>query len=398
MPGDGLLDWLKSESIVGRITEVASKALDPVRFLRLCNMVVYKTPKLQECRRATILQSVIEASARGWEIGFDAHLVPYKTKTGMECQLIADYRGLKKSVMRGGNVIKMKAGVVFEGEDYIWEEGGLEERFEYTPKADITGKEKMMFAWARAWFKDGTAQFTIVRRFEVLRSMAASRGSGSEYSPWKKFPDRMWAKTALRRLCNEIGLSDEAMAVLRDDDARSYQFHPKDTEAMMAEPKVTVVDNEDSEDEAERSAADEEAKKLEADSGGEETNGAEAKPAPKKRTRKKKAAEKPPEETESGEGREADADEKGSKEPKEEPQGANAELVAQVIKGGKEWQLEKAALVSGAESIEQKVLKKGLADALPATLEKMIELLSSEEGAFTIEEHALSWQDQQASA
>ncbi len=413
LPGDGLMEWMKSDEIQGRIAEVASKSLDEVRFLRLCHVVIYKTPKLQECSRSTILQSVIEAAARGWELGFDAHLVPYKNKGRMECQLIADYRGLKKSVMRGGQVVKMKAGVVFEGEEFTWEEGGLEERFEYKPRADIKGSEKMLFAWARAWFKDNTSQFTVVRQFEVLRSMAASRGSGSEYSPWQKFPDRMWAKTALRRLCNEIGLSDEAMAVMRDDDQRSFSFNKDEGGAPMGDPTITVVDNtpdkDDLADEAARQDAEKEAQDLEEQEPEKEPAKKPDKAPPKKQSAaaKKKAAaakkaaeaKEPPEssqeETESGEGRETEADGQEAQGGSQEPLEDAGDLIASITKKGKQWGLTVATLVSGAESMEEKALEGGLKDAKDETLKKMNELLEGEKGAYSIEEHALSWQDRQ---
>jgi hypothetical protein len=133
------MGWLKSDKVQNEIAKVASKTLDPARFMRLCHLVAYKTPKLQECSRDTIFKSILEASAMGWELGFDAHLVPFNNKGRMECQLIADYRGLRKSVMRGGNVLRMKAGVVYEGEEYVWKEGGAEDVFEYTPNVDAKG-------------------------------------------------------------------------------------------------------------------------------------------------------------------------------------------------------------------------------------------------------------------
>lgn len=348
---DKLLDWLKSPSIAKRITDVASNYITPERFLRLTQMVVYQAPLLQQCRRDTILRSIIEASARGFELGTDAHLVPYKTKHGYECQLIPDYRGLRKTVLRSGRVTRMKAGVVFQGEEYVWEEGGDNERFEYKPKADLKGNEKILFAWARAWLADGTTQFCIVREFEVMRAKEASRGSGSQYSPWNKYPDRMWAKTALRRLCNELGdLGEEVGAAMATDNG-SYHFGkgmpppspevPLDGPEPEGEEEVRIVDSEPAEPEA---------------------------PAEKpKRTRKKKAAEPEP----------------GGDPPPE---------IDTVFALAKKRELTQGMVMAAASNLEDAEVSDPF-KMKPETLHKLHEMLQTDDGSVALEEHAVSWSE-----
>jgi hypothetical protein len=185
----------------------------------------------------------------------------------------------------------------------------------------------------------------------------------------------MWAKTALRKLCNDIGLSDEAMTVVREDDGRAFDFDGSASVGTVNEEVVVrVMDADDRADEAERQAAAAEAEAVE-----------DEPPAKKKGATRKKAAKKKAESGESGEGRETESGDAGPRV-----------LETLVKERGKKFGLTVATLVGGAESLEEKDLPGGLADAQEDTLQKLAEMLETEQGSYAIEEHALSWQDRKA--
>lgn len=357
--------WFEQDEIMERVEKIASKDLSPLRFVRMVGLAATKVPNLIKCDKLSLLGSVLTASARGWEIGVDAHLVPFKNKGQYECTLIPDYRGLRKSVLRAGKVERMKAGVVFEGEDYILEEGGIEEKFRYTPRLDLKGNEKVLFAWARAWMKDGTSQFVIVRKFELDRSKAASRGSDSSFSPWQKFYDRMCAKTALRRLCNELGMADEEIHKAMNADDASFRFGDGDDASHRTfdpdiEAEITVIENETGE------AFDREAD-LEWD-GDDAEDKPDSKETKKASTKKKKSSSSKP------------------STPKED----KSEWVTKVIERGNGHQVSTSALVAAAEALEGSKLENGLADAKIETLKDMHGRMMDADGAMKLEELALS--------
>lgn len=233
------VEYFNGEAIMARVKQVMTTGLkhNPERFLKLLHLAATKSPKIAECDKMTVLMSVMEAAARGHEIGRDAYLVPFRNKGRMECQYIPSWQGLIKSARNSGQIADIWANVVREGDLFEYEEG-LHRDIRHKPNPNCTGNEPLLYAYACAKMKDGSTTFVVLPKWEVERARAVSRGADYEGSPWKVWPDRMWMKTAIRRLYSFLPSSDEMQKVIDADNGEGEHFKP----AFQDDPESNFVD------------------------------------------------------------------------------------------------------------------------------------------------------------
>ncbi len=87
------------------IEKVLPQHLTAERMMRVAWVLIRRTPKLMECEASTVVESVVQASTLGLELGREAHLVPY----GKVCVMIPDYKGIVALARRSGNIKKIEA-------------------------------------------------------------------------------------------------------------------------------------------------------------------------------------------------------------------------------------------------------------------------------------------------
>lgn len=200
-----------------------------------------------------------------WDIEPDrvhAHLIPRKHKKGyMECHFQFDYKGLVEIASRTGWSIR--CGVVMEG--HLKHAG-----FEIDEANDICKIPKLfnppdndrdlVGAWAKAVHRDGTVKVLAIDKTDVERAQSASQTDNI----WKKFPDAMWSKTALRALwktlpklpqntrwvaqveeLREMGKSNESLIPL---EARAKDVTPDEGEVSIGEFDIEVEADRDKKD------------------------------------------------------------------------------------------------------------------------------------------------------
>lgn len=172
-----------------------------------------RTPKLAECTQESFFKCLLDLSAMGLEPdGRRAHLIPY----GKECTLILDYKGIVELMRRSGNVVKIHADVVCEGDIFEHNLGEiLCHTFDlFEPRGEVKG------VYAQVTFKDGSVQSAIMSRAEVdaIRSRSKSGKSG----PWATDYNEMAKKTVVRRVSKMITLSPEIMDAVERSDKHEF--------------------------------------------------------------------------------------------------------------------------------------------------------------------------------
>lgn len=211
---------LQSDGMKHKLKLALPKHLTPDRMIRIALSAASRQPLLLECSPESIALSLVRAAEFGVETdGWDAHLVPYKNKGKLECQLIVDYKGLCKLAYQSELVLEIQAGAVFEKDIFEYEMGS--DSFLRHIPTDEEDPGALRFAWAMAKIKGGGAPFVVLNKRQVMEHKKASTASNSDYSPWNKAATEpsMWKKTALRELAKTIPRSATLHAAMKHEDA-----------------------------------------------------------------------------------------------------------------------------------------------------------------------------------
>jgi recombination protein RecT len=277
------------------IENVLPKHLTPERIMRVAWVLVRRTPKLLECHPGSVVESIVQASTLGLELGREAHLVPF----GKQCVMIPDYKGIV-ALARRGDVKKLVARVVME-EDEFEVRYGTDDDIIHVPKLGIdrTNIEKIVAFYAVATFNDGTKQFEVMTKAEVDMVRAKSRAKND--GPWadvQAYPE-MGKKTVVKRLGKYLPQTPELATAIEMDN----RYESGEASA------VTIFDDEETASVIVKEKTKERADALKEKLGKAEDQGEaeEVEPTkPRKPRKKKKSAES--KEEEAGPGRSASSD------------------------------------------------------------------------------------------
>lgn len=136
------------------------------KVIQTCSMLVYDNEQLQKCDPFSIVKSVMEGCECGLSFSKasgEAYLVPFKTrKKGadgkwtekFEASFIPGYRGIAKLLYQSGFVRRIHAGLVYEGEPFLWRETSTGLEFMHEPVADNRGL-RVQRVYAIATFENG---------------------------------------------------------------------------------------------------------------------------------------------------------------------------------------------------------------------------------------------------
>ncbi len=205
---------------------VLPRHVDPDRFSRLTLAAVKATPELMQCfatqqGQTSVLVAAMQAAAVGLEPNTptqDAWLLPRRNGVTWEAQLMIGYRGLLKLARRSGTIETIYAEVVREGDDFTWSRGLDRDVLEHTP-GDGTGE--LTHAYAVARYKGGGYSFMVLNKAQVeaRRNMSDSyKAKNNRYSPWVRWPEAMWRKSAIRALIPFLDLSPDAERLVHLDE------------------------------------------------------------------------------------------------------------------------------------------------------------------------------------
>jgi len=191
--------------------QVVPKHFTADRVIKLVLAATSRQPELAECTQASLLQCSMTATALGLEpntpLGH-CYLVAYKNNKQqiMECTFQLGYKGFIELARRSGHVATIEACPVFEN-DFFDHCYGLAPRLEH--RIALKDRGPLIAAYAIAQMRDGARQFRVLGRDDINAAKKASKTSSNPYGPWALHEPAMAAKSAIRRLGNQMPLSIE---------------------------------------------------------------------------------------------------------------------------------------------------------------------------------------------
>jgi len=203
--------------------------LDTERYSALVLTAVKANEKLMHAFRTeqgqlSVLLAVMQAAALGLEPNTptqECWLQPRRNKDVDECELSIGYKGYAKLARRSGNLKELVAGVVREGDEFTWSRGLERDEFVHKPLSD---DGELTHAYCIARMTNGAVAFTVMNRAQVEKRRAMSESWKNDrarpYSPWTKWTEEQWRKTAIRNLLlhGEVDLSPELITAATSDE------------------------------------------------------------------------------------------------------------------------------------------------------------------------------------
>ncbi len=205
---------------------------DAERFARLVLSAVKATPDLMRCfetaqGEVSVLLAAMQAAAVDLEPNTatqDAWLLPRRDHGVWECRLAIGYRGYQRLARRSGTIKTLYAEAVRQGDHFVWERGLEADLLEFRPSDEHGDEGELTHAFAVVRYVNGGYNFVVLnrRQVEARRALADSwtNVKARPYSPWTKWPEAMWRKSAVRALVPYLDLSSSAAHAFAADEAR----------------------------------------------------------------------------------------------------------------------------------------------------------------------------------
>lgn len=190
-------------------TETLPAHITPETFIRLAQGALRRNPELLKAANndpASFIFALREAARLGHEPGTDNFwLIPLKGRVeGWE-----GYKGVVERMYRAGAVVSVKAEVVRANDDFDFDAATMS-RPKHTVDWRNDDRGEIFLAYAYAEMQGGgTSKVVTVGKSYIAKIKAESRGSDRADSPWVKWPEAMWLKTALLRLEPWVPTSSE---------------------------------------------------------------------------------------------------------------------------------------------------------------------------------------------
>lgn len=182
------------------------------RFVRMAMTAFQRQPKLYECTPQSVMGCLVQAAQSGLSpsgISGECYLVPFRNKGVLESTFIPGYRGLMKVARRSGEVLSIAAECVHANDDFKYQFGS-DAKLLHIPATGERGE--VTHVWALAKLKGGGEQFMVLTVQDVKKIQSQSKAS--QNGPWITHWDEMAKKSALRKLCKYLPISDDEMRLV----------------------------------------------------------------------------------------------------------------------------------------------------------------------------------------
>lgn len=219
------LDKLVSDSLAA----VLPRHLTAETFSKVVGAEFVRTPKLAECTPVSLALCLITAAQHGLSpsspLGH-AYLIPRDNrKTGKtECTLLIGYKGLCELARRTGEIARMDARCVYDGESFDIT-GGTKPEIVHKPSLTVDRSDaRIVAAYAVAVMKDGGVYFDFVTKHEI--DARRGRSSAGKFGPWADDYAAMARKSAIRKLLGGglVPLSAELAEAIDREDREDGQY------------------------------------------------------------------------------------------------------------------------------------------------------------------------------
>lgn len=163
----------------------------------------------------TLVSALSEAAQKGLAPGTpEYYLTSRRDKNRGQIVLgITGYQGEIELIFRAGAVATIVAEVVHENDEYTYERGIQDRPIHKIPGGNFgraADRGKMIGVYAYCIMKDGSVSRIIEHGADHIEKVKAeAQGADGQYSPWKKWEDQMWLKTAVHSLSKWVPTSAE---------------------------------------------------------------------------------------------------------------------------------------------------------------------------------------------
>ena len=208
-------ELIVSDGYKNQIAAALPRGMTADRMVRVVLTAMNKNPKILDCTKESIWESVLNCAALGLfpdALG-RAYLVPYKGR----CQLIIGYKGLIDLAYRSERISSINLVIVREGDE-----------FDRQPMESPPIKHRIIEA-ADGSFRKATHFYSVVylkgcatpsievmtlREVNEIRARSQSSGAG----PWVTDYEEMAKKTVFRRHAKVLPMSAELVQAMGQED------------------------------------------------------------------------------------------------------------------------------------------------------------------------------------
>jgi len=201
-----------------RIARLVPPGIDGARMVQSFLSHIRGNPKLMACTPDSLGDALLNCCRWGLFPGPDDHVSIIPRKDQAIAQLT--YKGRMCQAYRDGGVEFIKAIIFYENEiegGMFKVSEGLTQTITHDPLPPST-RGDAAGCYAVAMLKSGKPVFSLMWRDEIIKirdscSGGGRFGKGKASGPWYEWPQEMWKKTAIIRLCkNLLGGKTEQIA------------------------------------------------------------------------------------------------------------------------------------------------------------------------------------------
>lgn len=186
---------------------------------------------------AKIAQIVYNFVALGLDmLNRECYIVPFVKNRGrqneeVELTILKDYKGEVKLARQYSvdPIREIFSRVVYENDSYHFNELG---QFVHTFDPFSTDRGSKKGAYCTVIYESGVHQTEFVNVDEINKVKGVSRSSSYDSSPWNKWEDEMWRKTAIRKAMKNISLDFGNSETLK-----AYQESDNDVDFGSSSPR-----------------------------------------------------------------------------------------------------------------------------------------------------------------
>lgn len=197
------------------IADAVPADFNKARFIQNAIALVADNEQLAKYPKTKLLPGLLKGAYMGLDFfQKDCFLVPY----GETLQFQISYKGMIKMAERFAvrPINSIYAKVIREGDEFA---EGVEKNQPYinfTPKPLNDGA--IIGAFAVVEYQDGTIQYEVMNKNQLQNVKAMSKSQTG--NAWKMFPEEMYKKSVVKRLCKNIALNlgTEQLKVYNADD------------------------------------------------------------------------------------------------------------------------------------------------------------------------------------
>ena len=191
---------LTEELSLPNVIDALPADFNRARFVQNCMALVNDNPELLS---RFPQEKLVPGLLKGAYLGLDfyskeCYLIPY----GSDLNFVIDYKGLEKLVKKYSirPVSEIYARVVREGDEFTETIVNNEPQVTYKPVPFNSGK--IVGAFAVCQYADGGAKVEVmnIQQLDAAKRMSKAQNS----TAWKFFPEEMYKKIVIRRLCKGI--------------------------------------------------------------------------------------------------------------------------------------------------------------------------------------------------